>query len=291
MPSIRVNNIDLNYVDRGSGETIVLIHNVVSNISALDQNISVLERNFRVIACDLRGHGQTTHHDVEATARDFYTFDNISADISELLDHLEVDRFTLVGQAYWGVSTAAHVYERHAKRVNGLLFSACDLIASPEGDREPYAGLGETAVRNFERMIALARAEGLIAVFEERLKSRTFWGPTVLDSPEILACFRRLHEETSPIAFANFPRFHQRTLDKILLKLGELDTPLMLLLGVEDSHNSQMVANMRRLYPSTHVVFLPNCGHYPTIENPSDFNHAVGNFVTGAAHSRKMRTL
>jgi pimeloyl-ACP methyl ester carboxylesterase len=61
MPTVKVNNIDLNYVDRGEGDVLLMIHNVVANVTAYQQNIDVLSRHFRVIACDLRGHGQTTH--------------------------------------------------------------------------------------------------------------------------------------------------------------------------------------------------------------------------------------
>lgn len=286
MAKIQVNGIDLNYVDRGEGDVIVLIHNVVSNITALEQNIAVLERNFRVVACDLRGHGQTTHHDEQDGAREFYTFDNIAEDITRLLDHLQVDRFSIVGQAYWGVSSAAHLFDRHAERVDGMIFASCDLIASPDGDAEPYMSLGEKAIRNFERMISLARERGMMAVYEERLNSRTFWGPTVLNSPGILQVFERLHKETSPVAFSNFPRFHQRTVDSILAKLREHRTPVMMLLGAEDSHNEQMMANMRRLHPGIHIALLPYCGHYITIENPADFNEAVANFVSGALRRR-----
>nr|WP_280526289.1 alpha/beta hydrolase [Novosphingobium marinum] len=248
----------------------------------MEQNIDALQERFRVIACDLRGHGLTTHHNDEITAREFYTFPNIADDVSQLLEHLGVGRFSLVGQAYWGVSTAAHIYNRHAERVDAMVFAACDLIASPSGDQEPYAGLGEVTVRNFERMIALARDRGMRAVYEDRLKSETFWGPTVLGSPELLAIFKRLHDETSPVAFTHFPRFHQRTVEELLIKLSKYRTPLMMLLGAEDSHNNQMIFNMSQLYPDTCVTIIPNCGHYPTIENPIDFNRAVTNFVAGA---------
>jgi pimeloyl-ACP methyl ester carboxylesterase len=38
---------------------------------------------------------------------------------------------------------------------------------------------------------------------------------------------------------------------------------------------------MRQDYSQTQVVILPHCGHYPTIENPPDFNHALLNFYAG----------
>ena len=97
MPKISVNGVHLNYVDRGSGDVLLLIHNVVANITTYEQNIAVLEKHFRVIACDLRGHGETTHHNEEEGAKEFYTFDNIAEDITQLLAHLKVDRFSILG--------------------------------------------------------------------------------------------------------------------------------------------------------------------------------------------------
>lgn len=286
MPKVAVNGIEVNYVDRGSGDVILLIHNVASNITTFDDNIKVLEKDFRVIACDLRGHGQTTHETDEANAKSFYTFDNIAEDITQLLDHLKVDRFIAVGQAYWGVSTVAHLYRRHAARIDGLVFATCDLLAVDDG-AEPYSMLGEAAVRNFERMIALAREKGMMGVYEERLRSNTFWGPTVLGNPAILARFAEMHRQTSPVAFANFPHFSRGRLGEILTELNRRRTPTMMLMGAEDSHNESMMRNMREQYADTHIAILPYCGHYLAIENPADFNAAIFNFAAGVQRRRQ----
>ena len=286
MPEVRLNGIEINYVDRGAGDVILLIHNVVADLTTFDDDMAVLEKHFRVIACDLRGHGATTHEDDQARAPSFYTFENIAEDITQLLDHLQVDRFTLVGQAYWGSSTAAHLFHRHPSRIDGIVLAACDLIAVDEG-AEPYSGLGEQAIRNFERMIGLARKKGMMGVYEERLRSQTFWGSTVLRSPEILGRFEAMHRRTSAAAFANFPRFRRETLNEVLVKLEQHRTPLMMLMGVEDNHNEPMMANMRKLHPATHIALLAFCGHYPSARNPQDCSAAILNFTAGAIRSRQ----
>jgi len=285
VPKISVNGVDLNYVDRGRGDVLLLIHNVVANITTFEQNIAMLEKHFRVIACDLRGHGETTHHNDEEGAREFYTFDNIAEDITQLLAHLKVDRFSILGQAYWGVSTAAHVFARHADKVDGIVFASCDLLATDEG-AEPFTVLGDKAVVNFRKMISLAREKGMMGVYEERLSSNTFWGPTVLNSPEILQRFEVMHRNTSAAAFANFPHFSKAKLAEILAKIEQHKPAVMMLMGVEDSHNDPMMANMRRMIPDIHIAILPYCGHYLAIENPQDFNAAVYNFMSGALRRR-----
>lgn len=280
MPKLAVNGIELNYVDRGSGDVLLMIHNVAANITALEDSIRILEKRFRVIACDLRGHGQTTHENDESKAKSFYTFDNIAEDVTQLLDHLKIDRFIAIGQAYWGVSSIAHIYARHADRIDGLVFASCDLLAV-EDDAEPYSVLGEAAVAKFELMIGLAREKGMMGVYEERLRSKTFWGPTVFASPEILSSFAEMHRQTSAAAFANFPRFSRSKLDQVLAELHRRQTPVLMLMGVEDSHNDEMMKVMREQYPATHIVILPYCGHYLAIENPADFTAAICNFFAG----------
>ena len=288
MPKVTVNNIELNYADRGEGDVLLMIHNVVANITAYQQNIDFLSRHFRVIACDLRGHGQTTHHDQEQGARAFYTFDNIAEDISQLLAHLEIERFCVLGQAYWGVSTAAHVFARHAERIDGIVFAACDLVATDES-ADLFTILGEQAAANFHKMIALAREKGMMGVFEERLNSKTFWGPSLLNSPEILTRFEEMHRQTSATAFSNFPRFSKARLAEVLEKIEQHKPSVMLLMGVEDSHNEPMMANMRHMIPGIHIAILPYCGHYLAIENPQDFNRAVYNFLSGVMLRRSFQ--
>ena len=130
-------------------------------------------------------------------------------------------------------------------------------------------------------MIALAREKGMMGVFEERLNSKTFWGPSLLGSPEILARFAEMHVQTSAAAFSNFPRFSKARLAEVLERIEQHKPSVMLLMGAEDSHNEPMMANMRRMIPDIHIAILPYCGHYLAIENPQDFNRAVYNFLSG----------
>jgi pimeloyl-ACP methyl ester carboxylesterase len=38
---------------------------------------------------------------------------------------------------------------------------------------------------------------------------------------------------------------------------------------------------MKKACPRFHGILLPDAGHYPTIENPEGFNHAVMDFLAG----------
>jgi pimeloyl-ACP methyl ester carboxylesterase len=280
VPVVTVNGVDINYVDEGAGETLLLIHNVVANVDAFADNIPFLARHFRVIACDIRGHGRSSKIEDEARAAEFYNFERIAEDISLLLEHLGVETYYVLGQAFWGGSAAGHLLDLDFPRVKGIIFSSSSLLSMDDGV-PPYKMLGPQGVARFERMIALARSEGMMGVYEERIRSKQFWSERVLNSPEILARFADMHRATSPTAFANFPHFSHAKKKSIVAKIRQEQVPVMVMLGSDDSDTEKLVRGAREDYDQTHVITLPDCGHYLAIENPLDFNLAVSNFVGG----------
>jgi len=286
MPITALNGIDINYEEAGAGDPLVLIHNLTSNIRGFDRNIPALSRRFRTVAADLRGHGYTTHEDSEARAEAFYRFDDIVDDHITLLDRLGIDRFFLFGQAYWGANTALHLFDRMPERVRGIVVSSAYMISTDPGVKT-YEMLGETGKQNFIRMHELARREGMLAVYDDRLKYGQFWSERLRGDAGILAEFKDAHRLTSPTAFVTIPHIGHERRAAIAAKLRARATPLMLLLGADDTNNDQMIAGMRQDCPDVHIVMIPESGHYPTIENPRDFNHALLNFYAGAREESK----
>ena len=278
---IRLNGIDINYLDEGEGDALLMVHNLTSNIRDLARNVPQLSQHFRVIAADVRGHGFTTHEEDFAAARAFYTFDNMAEDCMALLDYLGVERFHLFGQAYWGANIAFNLFHRIPERVRALAVSSSYMISTDPGV-PPYSQLSEQAQRNFVRMHELARAGGMDAVFEDRKSNRQFWGAQIFDSEEIMQAFAEAHHLTSAAAFVTIPYLSHERRAEVARLLNERQTRLMMLLGVDDSNNGRAITEMRRDYAATHIVLLPDSAHYPTIENPQDFNQALLNFYAGA---------
>jgi 3-oxoadipate enol-lactonase len=282
VPLAEINGITVNYIDEGAGDALLLIHNVIANIDAYVDVRPTLGKHFRLIAPDLRGHGKTGKTEDEAQAKAFFDFDLIADDIYQLLRRRGVERVFVVGQAYWGVSTAMTLFYHHPEMVRGIVAAACNIIPSPPGGN-PFDDLGETAKRNFHRMQDMARDQGLMAVFEERKRLRTFWSEKLLNNPAVMARFAAMYAETSPTAFRHFPLISHERHAAILASLKRERLPVMMLMGAEDSHNDSMIALMRKDYPDTHVVLIPDSGHYPASENPGDFNRAIMDFCAGVA--------
>ena len=85
-------DIEIHYEDHGNGQPLVLIHGYPLNgISWERQERELLANGYRVISYDRRGFGRSSQPTVG------YDYDTFGADLSALLEHLDVDDAALVG--------------------------------------------------------------------------------------------------------------------------------------------------------------------------------------------------
>ena len=85
------------YTDRGTGTPVVLLHAFPLNRSMWDAQVAFLSQGFRVIAIDLRGHGDSKLFSTP------YTLDDLATDIKELLDSLDIQQAVFAGLSMGGI--------------------------------------------------------------------------------------------------------------------------------------------------------------------------------------------
>jgi pimeloyl-ACP methyl ester carboxylesterase len=97
MPSFQNGAVEIAFLDEGGGEPVVLIHGFASNKQmnwVYPGWVSELTKNGRrVIALDLRGHGESSKPYDPAQ----YGIATLAGDVTALMDHLTVDRADLMG--------------------------------------------------------------------------------------------------------------------------------------------------------------------------------------------------
>ena len=97
MPRITVGTengapIEIHYEDHGSGDPVVLVHGYpLDGTSWERQQGELLANGFRVITYDRRGFGRSSHPTVG------YDYNTFAADLSDLLEHLDLRGVVLVG--------------------------------------------------------------------------------------------------------------------------------------------------------------------------------------------------
>ncbi|QBR01932.1 alpha/beta fold hydrolase [Paraburkholderia pallida] len=112
--TVRANGIRQHYFDAGSGPAVVLLHGFPETNYAWRYQIPVLAQQYRVIAPDLRGYGET---DKPASG---YDKRNMAQDLVALLDHLAIDKIALVGHDR-GARVATRFAKDHAARLDRLV--------------------------------------------------------------------------------------------------------------------------------------------------------------------------
>ena len=112
----RVNGVRIHYLDREGGEPpIVMLPGLSANAHAFDGLVAAgLSPRFRTIALDLRGRGDSDKPDTG------YTLEDHAADVLALLDHLGIERATILGHSFGGL-LAIYLAAKHPQRVASLV--------------------------------------------------------------------------------------------------------------------------------------------------------------------------
>jgi|ERR1700688_1014882 len=116
MVRVMSDGIELAYDDSGGSEreAVVLLHGLGSARSTWDPIVPVLTNQWRVLAFDQRGHGESSH------ASGTYTLEHYVPDVIGFCESIETQPVVMVGHSLGGV-VAASVARTRPDLVRGLL--------------------------------------------------------------------------------------------------------------------------------------------------------------------------
>lgn len=118
-----MNPIEHHYIERGTGEPLILLHGNGEDCSYFVHQMEPFARHFRVIAPDTRGHGQTPRGDAPFTIRQF------AEDLLVFMDRLGLDKADILGFSDGGNIAMIFAME-HPERVGRLILDGANLDAS-----------------------------------------------------------------------------------------------------------------------------------------------------------------
>lgn len=115
-------DININYIEKGSGEPLILLHGNGEDSSCFNGQLDAFARYFHVYALDTRGHGKTPRGTAPFTIRQF------ADDLLTFMDAHEIARAHLLGFSDGG-NTAMIFAMRHPGRVMRLILYGANLDA------------------------------------------------------------------------------------------------------------------------------------------------------------------
>lgn len=260
MGAIQLGDISVCYDDVGSGIPFVFVHGHPFDRTMWKDQIRGLAANYRVIAPDLRGYGETTVIPGKTLLEDF------ARDLGRFLDVLEANRIILGGLSMGG-QIVLEFYRLFPQRVQALLLA--DTFAqldTEEGRRKRY----ETA----DRLVQ----EGMHRYADEVL-SKMVSKTTIAEHPAIAEHVLEMMRTAHPEGAAAALRGRAERPDYTAL-LSQITVPTLIVVGREDEFTPISDADfMHKKIPNSRLIIIDHAGHMPNMECADVFNQAVLEFL------------
>ena len=253
MTLLNVGGVDISYSDQGAGDGVVLVHGFAASAQENWTKagwISMLTRaNRRVVAVDLRGHGESaTPHEPDA-----YSLRLMAGDVLAVVEHLQLKKPDLIGFSL-GARVALELLRQRGDRfLLGVYCGVGEVLLSPRLDRDPEA---------FARAMEAASADEANDDMARRF--RLFAEGQGQDLKALAACSRGLN--------ASGTGWSREVLSTIknesLVVAGSGDD----LAGAPEP--------LAACFPNAKAKRIPGCGHMDCLTQPM-FKGAVMDFLAG----------
>jgi pimeloyl-ACP methyl ester carboxylesterase len=239
--------VDIAFVDEGGGQPVLLIHGFGSDTAKCWQSTGWIDllkgAGRRVIAFDLRGHGQSG----KLYDRSGYSAQIIAQDAADLLEYLSIERADVLGYSM-GALIAAFLAVFHPSKVRSVVFGGLGTSLKD--------GIGET----WDKVIRTFYSSGRRAVsdLEERY---TFFSKANRDIEALAACMYVMRETLSP------------------RQISTLQAPVLVAMGEKDEFGGS-ARGLASLLPTSDVLIIPDVDHIGTIASTL-FQRGVVQFLQG----------
>lgn len=255
LKTAEVNETSLAYLEAGQGPAILLLHAAFGSHRLWAHQIPAFAASYRVIAPDLRGHGESGREP------GVYSIQLFADDVLALLDALGVQETLICGHALGGM-VAQLLASREPERVRGLV-----LAETNYGSRSTwYEALASRLTRPLFRRIGVERMVRLSI------------NDTGRHSPSLKPVLASDME-----AYLSTPEVYWAIVDAILAfegraRLGRIACPTLVMVGARNRYSHRQAKVMARAIPWAQFFILPEAGHALQWDNSAGFNQAALDF-------------
>jgi pimeloyl-ACP methyl ester carboxylesterase len=256
----------VHYLEWGTADrpAFVMLHGIGRSAHSYDHIARALRDRYRVIAMDLRGHGDSDWH-----AGGAYLVEDYVTDLEHLADELGLDDIVMTGSSTGG--RVAQVYAGlHPDRVSKLIVED----VGPERPASIARGFAGRAGREREGWAS-----------EDALLASLRGGQTRVSEGQhrnwIRYETRRLPD--GRVAWKYDPNVSQGFVPTELWEhVRRITAPTLYLLGANSSIvPPETQRQLKATSPTIEVVTVPDAGHYPHQETPDVFLAVVRAFLAG----------
>lgn len=266
---VNVDGSEVVYFDIGKGELLLLLHGYPANALCWRDQILALAKDYRVIAPDWFGFGDSERRFDTQPDYDFEV-----SRIGRLLDALSIKKTSLIGHDYGGYLSLGFA-ARNPQQVARLGILNC----------RAHRTFPQPTYAQFQTLCLLARTPvvrnllGFVPFYSLNrllLKPYTRDGGPMADGmlDHYLAWMKTPHGRRWVVHF--FRHYAMPENARLKSELGKIACPTRIIWGDEDPFCPQSIAeDLAERVPSSKLVFLRGANHFIPEEKPAEVLHEI----------------
>jgi 3-oxoadipate enol-lactonase len=267
--SIPVGNFNLSYDDLGErGTPVIFLHGYPFSKAMWRKQLDFLQTTNRVIACDIRGFGDSEDES------SILSIDLFAEDLLQFMDSLKIEKAIVCGLSMGGF-IALNAHKRFPERFEALILCDTQCIADTAAVKEKryktIDDISTNGVKNFN--------DGFI--------ENVFHKDSLSNKKELVEELRTVvFKNSQHIITAGLTALAERT--ETCSTLGAISIPTMIICGREDTVTPLAQSDfMHQMIEGSTMHVIDNAGHVSNLEHPDEFNQYLRDFLTAYSFAEK----
>ncbi len=279
--------VRLHYQVSGEGKAVVLIHGLTASSLYFQKQIPILSQHFKVIAPDLRGHGES------GTRDDHLTIKRLAMDLKQLLEILNISKASFIGWSMGAHVIFEYIKNYSCKEIEKIViidmtpkllksvdwsFGLPGLFSRKQGDfgHEDNLYMVSVMLDNWEAYGKVVAQRILNkSLYNEKME---FNAAADFKGKEDLPWLYEEAKKNKACVIAAF--WIAMAMQDYRPVLQTIEAPCLLTYGMESNYYPpENYEYMQKQIPDARVVPFEGCGHALHIQDPELFNSTVMNFL------------
>ena len=249
------------FLRKETSSWVTFVHGAGGSSAIWYKQLRDFKKKHNVLLIDLRGHGKSKNPIYQKLKS--YTFDAISDEVIEILDHLKIKKSHFVGISL-GTIIIREIAERYPERCISMILG------------------GAVMKLNFRGQVLMRLGVLLKSVIPYLLLYKFF---------AIIIMPRKKHRESRNLFINQAKKIYQKEFKRwftlvsevnpllALFRIKDSGIPTLYVMGEEDHMFLPAISKLVKNHLSSELFVIPNCGHVVNVEQPEIFNSQVLKFI------------
>ncbi|MEP3211314.1 MAG: alpha/beta hydrolase [Maribacter sp.] len=250
------------YLHQESNVWVTFVHGAGGSSSIWFKQVREFRKHFNVLLLDLRGHGNSKPS-LKDAFNDQYTFDSITDDIVEVIDHLKIKKSHFIGISL-GTILIRNIAERYPDMVESMVMG------------------GAIMKLNFRSQV-LIRLGIIFKSIVPYLWLYKFFAFVIMPNSNHKESRLLFVREAKKLYQKEFIRWFKLTaeINPLLrfFRTADIKIPTLYVMGGEDYLFLPSIKKIVDKHTQSSLITIEDCGHVVNVEQPQIFNRLVINYV------------